>query len=162
MANIVALMFEGAETAESMLDNFMEMQEKGIIELEDAVVASRGPGTEVKVKQTHSVTGKYTLRGSGVGLLAGLLLGGPIGGLVGGAAVGAIAGKMKDIGIDDDFVKNTSTALAPNTSAIFLMVKEANAEEVLAELKPFKGIVLTSTLTDEQEKVLRKTLEREE
>ncbi|MGD9091614.1 MAG: DUF1269 domain-containing protein [Anaerolineales bacterium] len=162
MANIVALMFEGAETAESMLDNFMEMQTKGIIELEDAVVASRGPGSNVNFKQTHSITGKYTLRGSGVGLLAGLLLGGPIGGLVGGAAVGAIAGKMKDVGIDDDFIKNTSTALAPNTSAIFLMIKEANAEEVLAQLKPFKATVLTSTLTEEQEQVLRKTLEREE
>ena len=162
MANIVALMFEGAETAESMLDNFMEMQEQGIIELEDAVVASRGPGTNVEITQSQSVTGKYTLRGSGVGLLAGILLGGPIGGLVGGAAVGAIAGKMKDVGLDDDFIKQTSTALTPNSSAVFLMVKEAKAEEVLEQLRPFKGVVLSSTLTEEREKVLRKTLEREE
>jgi uncharacterized membrane protein len=162
MANIVAIMFEGAYTAEGMLENFLEMREKGIIKLEDAVIASRGPGTNVQIKQTQSVTGKYSLRGSGVGLLAGLLLGGSIGGLVGGAAVGAIAGKMKDVGIDDDFIKNTSTALAPNTSAVFLMVKEANAEDVLKQLKPFKGIVLSSTLTEEQEEVLRKTLEREE
>ena len=161
-SEIVALMFDGQYTAEGMLKNFLEMQEKGDIQLEDAVVASRGPGEQVDIKQTKSVTGKYTLGGSGVGLLAGLLLGGPIGGLVGGAAVGAIAGKMKDVGIDDKFIKETSAALGPNTSAIFLMVKEANAEAVRKQLKPFKAVVLSSTLSEEKEERLRKILEHED
>ena len=161
-SEIVALMFDGKHTAEGMLDSFLKMQEEGDIVLEDAVVASRGPSPEVEIKQTQSVTGKYSLKGSGVGLLAGLLLGGPIGGLVGGAAVGAITGKMKDIGIDDKFIKETSNALAPNTSAIFLMVKEANAEAVKKLLKPYKAVVLSSTLSDEKEAELRKTLDRED
>lgn len=161
-SEIVALMFDGQDTAEGMLENFLKMQEEGNIELEDAVVASRGPGTHVEIKQTKSITGKYSLRGSGVGLLAGILLGGPIGGLVGGAAVGAIAGKMKDLGIDDTFIKDTSKALGPNTSAIFLMVKEANAEAVLKLLKPYKAIVLSSTLSEDKEAQLRKVLDRED
>lgn len=161
-SEIVALMFEGSETAKGMLENFLRMQEEGDIVLEDAVIVSRGVSDQVEIKQTQSETGKFSLRGSGVGLLAGILLGGPIGGLVGGAAIGAIAGKMKDVGIDDKFIKNTSEALAPNTSAIFLMVKEANIEAVEKLLKPFKAVVLTSTLSKENEAKLRKLLDQED
>jgi len=125
-------------------------------------VASRGPGFEVEIEQTHSETGKRALGGSGIGLLAGLLLGGPILGLAGGAAIGAIAGKMKDYGIDDDFIKEISQGLKANSSALFLMVKEANAEEVLEKLKPFKATVLTTTLSEGQEEKVRKALEKEE
>lgn len=161
-SEIVALMFEGRDTAKGMLENFLRMQDDGDIVLEDTVVVSRGVSDQVEIKQTQSETGKYSLRGSGVGLLAGILLGGPIGGLVGGAAVGAIAGKMKDVGIDDKFIKDTSEALAPNTSAIFLMVKEANAEAVLKLLKPFKAVVLSSTLSEENEAKLRNVLDKED
>ena len=83
----------------------------GLITIEDAVIASRGVGQNVEIKQTQSVTGKYTLRGSGIGLLAGFLLGGPIGGLIGGTAVGAISGALKDIGIDDKFIREASEML---------------------------------------------------
>lgn len=161
-SEIVALMFDGRDTAKGMLENFLKLQDEGNIVLEDAVVASRGVSDQVEITQTQSDTGKYSLRGGGVGLLAGILLGGPIGGLVGGAAVGAIAGKMKDVGIDDKFIKETSEALAPNTSAIFLMVKEANVEAVQKLLKPFKAIVLTSTLAEENEEKLRKLLDHED
>ena len=127
----------------------------------DAVVASSGPGGDVKIKQTHSDKGKFALRGSGIGLLAGLLLGGPIGGLVGGAAVGAIAGALKDYGIDNDFIEEVSESLKPDSSALFLMVKNAKAEETLERLKPFKARVLSTTLSEEQETKLKKVLEKE-
>ena len=91
--NVIVLGFEGQTTALDMLSLFETFQEKGIIELEDAVVATRGVTDKVEIKQTQSVTGKFTLRGTGIGLLAGVLLGGPIGGLVAGATIGAIAGK---------------------------------------------------------------------
>ena len=161
-SEVVALMFDGQHTADGMLENFLKMQEEGDIVLEDAVVVSSSPGGNVEIKQTQSVTGKYALKGSGVGILAGILLGGPIGGLIGGATVGAIAGKMKDVGIDDKFIKETSQALGPSTSAIFLMVKEANSEAVLEQLKPFKAVVLTSTLSEDNEERLRKVLDQED
>ena len=102
------------------------------------------------------------MKGSGVGLLAGLLLGGPFGGLVGGAAIGAIMGKLKDVGIEDNFIKEVSEYLKPNTAALFLLVDEANGPKVFENLKPFKAQVLTNTLTEEQEKRLQKALEKDE
>ena len=160
-SNIIVLAFDGRTTAKATLKDIQKMQEEGLLEIEDAIVASSGRGGDVKIEQTHSDKGKFALRGSGIGLLAGLLLGGPIGGLVGGAAVGAIAGALKDYGIDDDFIEEMSESLKPDSSALFLMVKNAKAEETLERLKPFKAKVLSTTLSEEQEQKLKKVLEKE-
>jgi uncharacterized membrane protein len=158
---IIALGFEGVSTAEEMLSLFMDMQDKGTVSIKDAVIAYRKASGPVEIKQTHSEAGKYTLRGSGIGLLAGLLLGGPIGGLVGGAAVGAIAAGLKDFGIDDKFIRGVTEALAPSSSMLFLMGNADDPEKFEQELKPFKAIVVTTTLSDEQEKRLKDILAEE-
>jgi uncharacterized membrane protein len=161
-SNIVVLRFEGENQAENMLSIFDDMQEKGIVTLEDAVIAARGPGDNIEIKQTQSVTGKYTFRGSGIGLLAGLLLGGPIGGLVGGTVVGAFAGALKDVGIDDKFIRQTSEMLTPGSSALFLMGRADDPDKFLEELRPFKALVATTSLSAEQENRLKRTLAEEE
>ncbi len=158
---IVVLGFDNEYGAEAMLEDLTKMQEEGLIELQDAVIASRGPGTHVEIKQTASRTGKFAGRGAGIGLLAGLLLGGPIVGLVGGAAIGAITGALKDQGLDDGFVQEISEWVRPHTSALFLLVGEAKGEQVLARLTPFQAKVLTTTLSAEQEKRLKETLAHE-
>jgi len=159
-SKIVVLGFEGQYFAEGMLETFQDMQERGLLELEDAVVVSRGISSKIDVEQTQTKKGKYTLKGSGLGLLAGLLLGGPILGLAGGAAIGAMAGSMKDYGIDDKFIDEVSEWLRPETSALFLLVKEAKGREVLEELSKFDAFVLTTTLESEQEQRLRQALEK--
>jgi uncharacterized membrane protein len=69
---------------------------------------------------------------------------------------------MKDYGLDDDFVEEVSAWVRPNTSALFLLVKEAKADEVLERLRPTEAIVLTSTLAPEAEERLRQSLAEEE
>jgi uncharacterized membrane protein len=159
--NLVVLAFEGEHTAENMLVNFQQMEEEGLLEMEDVVTASRGQGDHVAIKQTHSETGRFTLRGGGIGLAAGLLLGGPIGGLVAGTVVGAIAGSLKDYGIDDHFIDELKAYLRPDTSALFLLGEAREAEKVLERLLPFQAKVLKTSLTKEQEKRLRDTLAEE-
>jgi len=162
MANIVVLGFENQYGAEAMLEDIQKWQEEGLIELEDAVIASRGVGGDVQIEQTHKQGGRFALRGGGAGLLAGLLLGGPILGLVGGVAAGGIAGALKDYGLDDKFIKEVSQWVQPETSALFLLVKEAKADEVLEKLHSYGAIVLTTTLAPEQEKRLRQAVAGEE
>ena len=161
MSNIVALAFEGEETAKGWLNDLRKLAEDGHIEILDAVIASRGVGKKVDIKQTESDKGKYAKRGTGIGFLAGLLLGGPILGAAGGAAVGAITGSMKDVGIDDAFIEEITQGVAPNSSMLFLMVQNAD-EKVMAYLKPFKARVLTTTLPAEEEARLQKLLESEQ
>jgi uncharacterized membrane protein len=161
-SNIVVLGFKEQYGAEGMFKNIQTWQEEGLIELEDAVVASRGVGGDVQIEQTHKQGGRFALRGGGAGLLAGLLLGGPVLGLVAGAAAGGIASALKDYGLDDHFVKQVSQWVQPETSALFLLVKEAKADEMLEKLRPYGAIVLTTTLAPEQEKRLRRVLAEEE
>jgi uncharacterized membrane protein len=161
-SNIVVLGFKNQYGAEAMLEDIQKWQEGGLIELEDAVIASRQVGGDVQIEQTHKQGGRFALRGGGAGLLAGLLLGGPILGLVGGVAAGGMAGALKDYGLDDAFVKEVSRWVQPGTSALFLLVKEAKADEVLERLRHHEAIVLTTSLAPEQEKRLRQTLAEEE
>jgi uncharacterized membrane protein len=160
--NIVVLGFKNQYGAEAMLEDIQKWQEEGLIELEDAVIASRSPGGDVQIEQTHKQGGRFALRGGGAGLLAGLLLGGPILGLAVGAAAGGITASLKDYGLDDTFVKEVSQWVQPETSALFLLVKEAKAGEVLEKLRSYGAVVLTSTLAPEQEKRLRQALAEEE
>jgi uncharacterized membrane protein len=153
-SQLVVLGFDGEFTAEGMLDNFKEMQQRGLIRLEDAVVASRGHTSEVHVQQSDSRRGRYAVAGGGIGLLAGLLIGGPIG----GAAVGAIVGALKDRGVDDGFAQRVGQQLKPDSSAILVLVQDADGPKVLEELEPFKATVLHTTLTADQERALRDTL----
>jgi uncharacterized membrane protein len=157
-SELVVLAFDGIDTADSMLDNFREMQERGIIKLEDAVVASRGQSVDLEIHQTDARRGRQATAGAGVGVLAGWLIAGPVGGAAAGS-IGAIIGGMRDRGIDDHFVQEVSRSLKPESSAIFLLIEEADGPKVLEELKPFNAVVVHTTLTGEQERKLRDTLQ---
>jgi uncharacterized membrane protein len=157
-SKLVAIAYEGRETASEVLHEIQALQAAGDVVLEDAVIVERQQGTQVEIKQVQTPEWKSTKRGGGIGLIAGLLLGGPIVGVMAGAGLGYMSGKLRDHGIPDKFIENLSASLKPDSSAIFLLVKEANAEKVLATLKPFQGHVLSTTLDDEQEERLRRTL----
>lgn len=157
-SKLVAIAYDGRETATEVFHEIQALEASGDIVLEDAVIVESHQGTQVELKQMQSSEWKTTGKGSGIGLVAGLLVGGPIVGLLAGTGIGYITGKLKDHGIPDDFIKDLSESLAPDSSALFLLIKEANAEKALAAIKPFKGRVLTTTLDEEQEARLRKTL----
>jgi uncharacterized membrane protein len=168
-----------------MLTNVNSWAKEGWLKVEDAVVVTRGAGsempptqmatanteqprvaqgatsnTELEIKQTHKFAGKFALGGSGIGFLAGMLLGGPIGGLVVGATVGGITGALRDYGIDDKFIKEVSAGVRPGTSALFLMTTGGDAEKLLPEIREHKARLLSSTLPPEQEQALREALEK--
>ena len=184
-ANVHVVVFDTIDGAEAMLENVNTWQEKGWITVEDAVIATRGigsttpplaaasaggeqprivtgatDGTQVEIKQTQKKTGKFTLGGGGIGLLAGLLLGGPIGGLVAGATIGAITGALRDTGIDDGFIRQMSEGLAPGRSALVLMTSAADEEKILEELKPHRATLVKTTLSPERERALRDALSK--
>jgi uncharacterized membrane protein len=52
--------------------------------------------------------------------------------------------------------------MVPNSSALYLLGKSTDPEKFVEKLHPFKAFVATTTLDADQEKVLRKALEREE
>ena len=72
----------------------------------------------------------------------GLVFGGPLGALVVGgtaAAVGAVTGKLSDIGIDDNFIKQVAEPW-PGSSAIFPLVIKSTPDRELDALSQYHDI----------------------
>ena len=98
--------------------------------------------------------------GSLIGLLfLNPLAGFAVGGMV-GAGSGALSGSMMDYGINDDFIKSIGNTLQPDTSALFLLIRKSQPEKVLAELSGFKGRIIRSSLSPEQEAKLQDALSK--
>ena len=87
-SHIVVLGFELEYGAEGMLNDIQKWHEEGLVELEDAAIATSTPDGTIQIKQTHKKDDQFALKGGGVGLLAGLLLCGPVLGLIAGACSG--------------------------------------------------------------------------
>ena len=168
MAELVVVGFDNPTDADRVLTELTRMQKEYLIDLEDAVIAIRSQDGAVRIKQSVNMLslGAATggLRGAMWGSLIGLLFLNPragfaIGGAV-GAGSGALSGNMIDYGINDDFIKSIGDTLKPDTSALFLLVRKSQPEKVLAELSGYKGHVIRSSLSPEQEAKIQAALER--
>jgi uncharacterized membrane protein len=166
MAELVAVGFDNPQEADRVLTELARLQREYLIDLEDAVVAIRQPDGKVNLKQSINMIGVGAASGglSGAlwGSLVGLLFLNPlagmaVGGLV-GAGSGALSGSLVDYGIDDTFIRQIAETLQPNTSALFVLVRKAQPEKVLSELSQFRGRVLRSSLSPEQEARLQAAL----
>ena len=137
------------------------LQNEYMIDLADAAVVIRTKDGKVKIRQTHNMTGVGAASGGFWGAFFGLVFAGPLGALVvggTGAAIGAITGKLKDIGVQDDFMKQVADTLEPGTSAIFAMVIKATPDRVLDALGPYHGRVIQTSLSREAEEALVEAL----
>jgi uncharacterized membrane protein len=78
-----------------------------------------------------------------------------------GAGAGAISGKLTDIGIDDNMMKDLAASFTPGNSALFVLVRKVTGDKVLERLKPFtgKGKVFKTSLSKDKEETLRNVLE---
>lgn len=166
MAELVAVGFDNPQEADRALTELSRLQREYLVDLEDAVVVIRQPDGKINLKQSINLIGAGAASGglSGAlwGSLVGLLFLNPlagmaVGGLV-GAGGGALSGSLVDYGINDDFIRQIAETLQPNTSALFVLVRKAQPEKVLNELSQFRGQVLRSSLSPEQEARLQAAL----
>lgn len=167
MSELVVVGFDNPNDADRVLTQLTRLQKEYLIDLEDAVVAIRSADGSVRIKQSVNLVSMGAtsggLRGAMWGSLIGLLFLNPlagfaVGGLV-GAGSGALTGNLIDYGINDQFIKSIGDTLQPDTSALFLLIRKSQPEKVLAELSGFKGRILRSSLSPEQEAKLQAALE---
>ncbi|HVW93949.1 MAG TPA: DUF1269 domain-containing protein [Devosia sp.] len=164
MSEFIAVAFDSPTQADETLTRLQRLQREYLVDLEDAVVAIRDPDGKVRLKQSMNLVGAGAASGglSGVlwGSLVGLLFLSPVAGAILGGAVGAgsgaLAGSLVDYGIDDNLIKEIAQTIQPNSSALFLLVRKAQPEKVLAELGEVHGArIIRSSLSSEDERKLQ-------
>lgn len=159
MADLIAITYENEETAETVRKRVLELQKEYLISLEDAVVVAKDPDGKIKLNQLFNATAAGAASGSLWGFLIGLIFMMPIAGVLLGAAAGALGGKLSDYGINDDFMKGVAQAIKPGNAALFLLIRNMTADKVVADLAPYGGTVLRTSLDESKEKALREALD---
>ena len=115
---------------------------------------------KVKLKQAVNLTAAGAVSGGFWGLLIGTLFFVPLFGAAVGASTGAISGALRDIGVDDDFMRELGASLLAGTSALFVLVRQVTPDKVLDEIAPYGGKVLRTSLTKDKEAELQEVLSR--
>ena len=161
MSKLVVIEFDTEEAAFDMRAELAKMQKEYLIEMDDVVVVTKNEKGKVKLHQAVNLTAAGAVGGSFWGMLIGMIFLNPLLGAAVGAGAGALSGKLRDIGISDDFMKDLAANLTEGTSALFILVRKATGDKVLERLKQkgFKGKVLQTSLTVDAEEDLRKVLE---
>ncbi len=168
MAELIAIAFDDFNEADRALNKLTQLQKEYLVDLEDAVIVLRFEDGKIKLKQSVNTVGigaaSGGLSGALWGSLVGLLFLNPLagfafGGLIGMGA-GALSGSMVDYGIDDNFIRSLSDKMAPNSSALFVLVRKVQPEKVLKEFEGFHGHILRTSISPEQEAKLQEVLSK--
>lgn len=149
--DILAVVLDKPSRASELLLALANLAGEGKLKMHDAVIIAKDAEGKSRIVETVDVTpAKGALSGTWWGMLAGLIIGGPVflGAAVGGAAAGALYGKLVDKGLDDAWVKDMAAWIAPDSSALLLLVDSGFHPAVAEEMKRFEGIgrVAVSTL----------------
>ncbi len=158
MSELIAIAFPTEAKAEEVRQRLMAMQKEYLIELDDAVVAVKDSEGQIKLHQAINTTAVGVVSGAFWGSLIGLIFLMPLAGAALGAASGTLSGYLTDLGINDDWMKETAAAVQPGTAALFVLVRKVTGDKVLDRLKGEGGTVLKTSLDHTKEAALQAAL----
>ena len=159
MSTLAAIGYDDPFKAEEVRLKFLKMQKEYLVDLEDAVVVTKDKNGKVKLHQIVSTTKAGAVSGGFWGGLIGLMFLNPLLGMAIGAASGAAAGALSDVGINNEFMKNLAETIQPNSSVLFVLVRNAQPDRVLEELKGSGGKILRTSLSHEDEAKVQAALD---
>ena len=159
MTHLVVLGLDSPDDAERVFDLAGDLAKQELLQLQDAAYAYRDDKGKVRIHQAVSLTGAGAASGALWGTLIGMLFLVPVAGLAIGAATGAIGGKLADVGINDDTIKQIGGQLEGGKAAVFLLARSATVDKVIDALKPYSPTVIQTNLTKDREDELVQALQ---
>ena len=144
-STLVVIEYDDQYKAEEMRLKLRRMQKEYLIDLEDAVVAVKDEKGKIKLHQAVNLTGLGAASGGFWGALVGLIFLNPLLGMAVGATAGAVSGALRDVGIEDRFMKDLAVGLPAGSSALFVLVRKSTPERVLEEVKGMGGKILKTS-----------------
>ena len=158
MSDLIVIAFPTEAKAEEVRQKLLAMQQEYLIELGDAVIAVKDDKGRIKLNQLLNTTTAGAVSGTFWGTLIGLIFLMPLAGAALGAASGALGGALTDVGINDNWMKETAAAILPGTAALFVLVRKVTPDKVLERLKGEGGTVMKTSLDHTKEEALRAAL----
>lgn len=147
---VLVVLFQGAGRAAEALGNLRQLNKEHLIHLKNAAVITRDASGKVAIHETHDFDAKQgAVAGAVAGGLLGLLRGNAVEGALLGAGAGFVGSKVIDLGFKDDYLKELSASLTPDSSAIVAVVTFEHADQAIAELNIHGGRILRETLPDD-------------
>jgi uncharacterized membrane protein len=157
MNQLIVVAFDHLDDARAAMKRLRDLEAEDRIRFEDTAIVERDPdGTAHVRNELSGATETGAVLGAVIGGFVSFLF--PIAGIAIGAALGAAVGAAFDTGVSGDFVDEVKKTLTPGKSALFLVVKQAEADPVTAALREFRGQVIQTTLDSEAEAALRQAL----
>jgi uncharacterized membrane protein len=157
MSDLIVLTFDNVDEAGQVRESLRQVEHRGNVALTDTAVIVKDAEGKVHVRnQVSSGTKWGAVGGAVLGPLLMIMF--PIAGIALGAGLGALVGKLFGTGVDQKFVKDVSQGLTPGSSAIFILVREGEADQVRAAIEPYKGTVYQTSVSTELEEQLKEAL----
>jgi uncharacterized membrane protein len=168
MADLIVLGFENRKIAEEVFELGISLKRQELLDLEDAALTWLDDNGRLRIEQALSATGPTAVRGGVNGALWGTLIGllflDPFAGMaiggVAGTAAGAAVGALRDIGIDDNLIREIGQQLQPGKAAVFALLRRSSPDRIADDLKQYRPTVIHTTLYAECEDELVQALQR--
>jgi uncharacterized membrane protein len=158
MNQLIVIGFDHLEDARNAMRSLRDLEHQGLVKFEDTAIVERELDGKLHVRnEVSGTTETAAVVGAALGGLLTFVF--PPLGVIVGAALGAAVGASMGTGVSGDFVDQVKKALAPGRSALFLVVRQSEADAVMAALRGYKGDVIQTTLDSEAEEALRQTLD---
>lgn len=158
MSTFVAIGYDDPHKALEVRLALVKLQREYLISMEDAVVAVKNDAGKIKLHQAVNLTAAGAISGGFWGSLIGLLFLNPLLGAAVGASAGAASGALTDVGINDDFMKKLADSLKPNSSVLFVLVRDMTPDKVVDEIKGFGGTIIQTSLSHDDQNKLQTAL----
>ena len=158
MFDMLVIEFASEEKAEGVRELLLAMEKEYQVEVGDAVVAVKDASGRLKLNQLFQpVVAPGALPAKFLGSLIGLLFMMPLADAATKAASGAFRGRLIDLGINDDFMKQAARTVQSGNAALFVLIRNMTTDKVLAALRGASGMVLRGSF-DEKEDALHAAL----
>ncbi len=154
MSDLYMIGYPTVDNADAARAKVIQLNREHLIQLEDVVVVEKRGG-KIKLHQANSPKAAGAIGGAFWGGLIGLIFLMPLLGAAIGAGAGAAGGAMADTGVDDNLMKRLGGQLPDGGAALFMLVRSATEDKVIAELAPLGGELLHSSLSTEAEESLK-------
>ena len=151
-ADVLAIDFDDELKAREAVLAATRLGRRKSVEMTDAAIVTVLASGRTRIHQTRDTSPMQgAITGSWWGGLSGLLFGGIAGwaiGLVLGALAGGLWAKLRDLGINDPWMKEVAAGLAPGHAAAFFQLPQVYSTHLIRELRRFDGRLLHNSLRD--------------